>query len=88
LQEISGHLREEVKFAGGILGHLDPGGTFDVKQAAVAPGFWEVTVLRVNMKGKALFFKTINVQQNVSRSDFRKVSDNLSLQTAAKMLAQ
>jgi hypothetical protein len=88
LQEISGRLSQEVKFAGGLLGHLDPGGTFDVEQAPVAPGYWEVTVLRVNMKGKALFFKTINVQQNVSRSDFRKVSDNLSLQTAAKMLAQ
>jgi hypothetical protein len=88
LQGISGRLSQEVKFAGGLLGHLDPGGTFDVKQALVAPGYWEVTVLRVNMKGKALFFKTINVQQNVSRSDFHKLPDNLTLQKAAEMLMQ
>jgi len=52
-----------VKFGGGLLGHLHPGGTLDVKQAEVAPGYWELTVLNVHMKGKALFFKTIAVNQ-------------------------
>ncbi len=44
VEEISGHLIHEVKFAGGLLGHLNKGGTFDVKQAEVAPGYWELTL--------------------------------------------
>src|SRR5215475_8955670 len=88
LQEISGHLSHEVKFGEGVLGHLDPGGDFDVKQAEVAPGFWELTILNVNMKGKALFFKTIDVQQKMSRSAFSKVADDISPQQAAAILKQ
>ncbi len=36
IAEISGHLLHKVKFGGGLLGHLDEGGEFDVKQAEVA----------------------------------------------------
>jgi hypothetical protein len=84
LAEIHGHLKDAVHF--GILGHLDPGGTFDVRQQEVAPNHWEMTLLKVNMKGKALFFKTINVQQNESRSHFRQVPDNLTLPQAWDLL--
>jgi hypothetical protein len=86
LEEIAGQLIHEVKFGGGVLGHLDPGGDFDVKQAEVAPGFWELTVLNVNMKGKALFFKTIAVQQKYSRTHFQKVRDDLTPAEAAEVL--
>lgn len=88
LQEISGRLSHEVKFGEGILGHLDAGGTFHVKQAPVAPGFWELTSLNVNMKGKALFFKTIDVQQKTFRSGFHKIADNTSPEQGAAMLKQ
>src|SRR4029077_4864034 len=73
LVEISGHLTRPVKFGGGLLGHLDAGGHFYVKQEEVQPGYWELTVLDVDMKGKALFFKTIGVQQDMKRSMFRRV---------------
>jgi hypothetical protein len=39
LEEISGRLSQEVKFGEGILGHLDRGGDFDVKQAEVCARF-------------------------------------------------
>jgi len=86
VEEITGHLIHEVKFGGGLLGHLNKGGTFDVKQAEVARRYWEMTLLKVQMKGKALFFKTIGVQQNYSRSDFRQVPDDLTLAQAADIL--
>lgn len=86
LKEIAGHLVHEVKFGGGVLGHLDPGGDFDVKQAEVAPGFWELTVLNVNMKGKALFFKTIAVQQKYLRADFKQMRNDLTPAEAAEVL--
>jgi hypothetical protein len=86
LAEINGHLIQEVKFGGGLLGHLNPGGTFDVKQAEVAPGYWELTVLNVHMKGKALFFKTIAVQQEYSRNNFKQVPDDLTIAKGIQIL--
>ena len=86
LVEIAGHLSRDVKFGGGLLGHLDKGGWFTVRQAEVAPTHWEMTLLDVNMKGKILFFKTISLQQREYRSDFHRVPDNLTLADAAEIL--
>lgn len=86
LAEMSGHLTNGVKFLGGLLGHLDKGGSFEVKQEPVAPGYWELTVLNVHMTGRALFFKTIGEQQQFSRCEFKRVPDNLTLAQAEEML--
>jgi hypothetical protein len=86
LAEMSGRLTNGVKFLGGLLGHLDKGGSFEVKQQPVAPGYWELTVLNVHMTGRALFFKTIGEQQQFSRSEFKRVPDNLTLVQAEEML--
>jgi hypothetical protein len=83
LVAISGKLTSEVKFGFGVFGHLEPGGTFEVKQAEVSPGFWEITMMRVEMHGKALFFKTITEHDDEAYSDFKRVPDNTSLQQAA-----
>lgn len=88
LAEISGRLTHAVKFGGGLLGHLDAGGHFHVKQEEVQPGFWELTVLDVQMKGKALFFKTIGVQEEMKRSTFRRVRDDLTAAQGANLLDQ
>lgn len=86
LAQITGHLMHEVKFGGGLLGHLDKGGHFEVKQDEVAPGYWELTAVNVEMNGKALFFKTISVRQKYTRSEFKQVPDNLDLAKAAEIL--
>jgi hypothetical protein len=87
LVEISGVLTHGVEFAGGLLGHLDPGGTFDVRREEIAPGYWTITKLKVNMHGKALFFKTIGVQQDELHSHFQRVPDSTTL-PQAEALAQ
>lgn len=86
LAAINGHLMEDVKFGGGLLGHLDKGGKFEVRQTEVAPGEWEMTILRVDMKGKALLFKTIGVQESENHSDFHRMPDDLTLAEAAATL--
>ena len=86
LAEISGKLIDEVRFGGGLLGHLNKGGTFDVKQVMVSPGYWELTVLNVQMRGTALFFKTISVRQKYFRTEFKRVPDELTVAQAAEML--
>jgi hypothetical protein len=86
LARMSGTLTSEVTFGWGILGHLEKGGTFTVEQAEVGKGHWELTLLDVNMNGKALFFKTIDVKQNVRNFNFKSVPRELTLQRAAELL--
>lgn len=88
LAQIDGRLIRNIDFWGGLLGHLDKGGQFQVKQSEVAPGYWEITLMHINMKGKALFFKTIGVHEDESRSDFKRVPNDLSLKQAAAELRQ
>jgi hypothetical protein len=83
LAEIEGRLTQPVKFAYGLLGHLDAGGEFHVKQTEVAPGHWEITFMHVAMTGRVLFFKTISVHEDESRSDFQQVPNTLTLAQAA-----
>jgi hypothetical protein len=86
LVRIRGRLIDDVKFAAGLLGRLEKGSEFNVEQAEVSPGQWELTMLQVDVKGKALFFKTIAVQEREYRSDFRRVPDHLTLAEAADLL--
>ena len=86
LVRIKGQLANEVKFAGGLLGHLEKGGQFTVKRTEVAPAHWEVTEMAVNMRGKALLFKTISVQQKELHQNFERVPDDLTISDAAAIL--
>jgi hypothetical protein len=88
LAAIDGTLTSEVKFAGGLFGHLDKGGTFAVHQQEVGPHLWEVTSMHVHVNGRALLFKAIAVQQDEIDSDFHPVPDNTTLSQAAEFLRQ
>ena len=88
LSAINGTLTSEVKFFAGLLGHLDKGGTFAVTQQEVSPHLWEVTTMHVHMRGKALFFKTIDAQEDETYSDFRPVPSDTTLHQAAELLKQ
>jgi len=88
LAALNGHLMEDVKFGAGLLGHLDRGGKFEVRQTEVSPGHWEMTALNVDMKGKALLFKTVGVQETENHSDFHRVQDDLTLAEAAGILTR
>lgn len=86
LAELDGVLVSPVKFWNGLLGHLDQGGTFCVKQRNVGGGHWQMTSLDVQMEGKALFFKTIAVREKETNSDFHLVPGGTTLKQAAEFL--
>ena len=86
LAAFNGHLTQDVKFGLGLLGHLDKGGHFEVRQGEVAPGHWDMTTMSLAMTGKALLFKSIGVQKMENRRDFHQVSDDLTLKQAADIL--
>ena len=86
LAKLSGHLIQNVDFGFGILGKLQKGGTFEVDQADVGGGHWEMVRLDVHISGHALFFATIKEQQHEVMSDFREVPPDTTLAQAAAML--
>jgi hypothetical protein len=88
LAAFNGHLTQDVKFGLGLLGHLNKGGHFEVTQAEVVPGHWDMTTMSVEMTGKALLFKSIGVQKRESRRDFHQVPDDLTLTQAADILGR
>jgi hypothetical protein len=86
LTGFDGHLTQTVKFGFGLLGHLEKGGHFEVRQAEVVPGHWDMTTLSLQMTGKALLFATIGVQKRENHGDFHRVPDDLTLTQAADIL--
>ena len=86
LAEIEGQLTSPVRFGWGLLGHLDKGGTFHVKQQDMGSGHWELTMLDVQMSGKALLFKTIGVREKEIDTDFRQVPEGIRPQEAFELL--
>ena len=86
LAAFNGHLTQDVKFGLGLLGYLYKGGHFEVRQAEVVPGHWDMTAISVAMTGKALLFKSFGVQKTENRRDFHRVSDDLTLTQAADIL--
>lgn len=86
LAGVSGQLINEVKFGGGLLGHLEKGGQFTVKRSEIATGDLETTEMIINMRGKALLFKNISVQQKELHTDFERLPADISLADAANLL--
>jgi hypothetical protein len=88
LAAFNGRLTQDVKFGLGLLGHLDKGGHFEVRQAEVVLGHWDITTMNLEMTGRALLFKRLDVQKKENRRDFHQVSDDLTLTQAADLLSK
>jgi len=57
-----------------------------VEQQKVTKGHWRLIKLEVNINGKALFFKTIDVKEQLQNTDFKPLPADITPQQAAKML--
>lgn len=86
LARIDGNLFRDVSFGWGILGHLDKGGHFEVQQADVGDGAWEITKMSLRMTGKILVFKSLSMIYDESFTDFRRVPANLSFAGGVDLL--
>lgn len=83
---LKGKLIREVKFAWGLLGELEPGGTFDVERRQLAPGIWEITQTHIHIQGHALIFKSISEQEDDAKSRFEQLPANITFQQAEEKL--
>jgi hypothetical protein len=88
LARIDGTLFQEVAFGWGILGHLNKGGHFRVQQAdlGLEDSAWGVTEIRLNMSGKILMVKGINMVSDEVSSDFQQVPEQLTFEQGVQLL--
>jgi hypothetical protein len=88
LARIDGTLFQEVAFGWGILGHLNKGGHFRVQQAdlGLEDGAWGVTEIRLNMSGKILMVKGINMVSDEVLSDFQQMPEQLTFDQGVELL--
>ena len=85
---IEGHLVSDVRFFGGVLGSLDKGGSFYLRQGDVGSRHWEMVDLDLEIRGRALLFKTIAVQERRQLRQYREVPPDVTLQQGADLLKQ
>ena len=86
---LSGKMVSQVRFAWGLLGELEPGGTFDVERRELVPKVWQITETHVHIQGHALIFKSISEQEDDVKSHFEQLPQAISFQTAEeKLLAE
>jgi hypothetical protein len=86
MAKMQASLFRDVNFGWGILGHLDKGGHFNVEQTNLGEGRWEATNMNIQFTGKALLFKSINLKQVETLSDFRRIPDNTTLAQGIELL--
>jgi hypothetical protein len=75
-----------IDFGYGLLGRIEKGGHFQIARQPVAENRWKTTMLNVHISGRVVFFKSINRDQDVTRSAFKPVPPDTSVQQAITLL--
>ena len=83
--DMKGQMLERVDFGYGFLGHIDKGGTFEIRREQVSDTHWKTSLVEVHIQGRVLLFHNVTKDQREARTDFRPVPHDISL-TAAKEL--
>jgi hypothetical protein len=88
LVDMNGRLLDRVDFGYSILGHVEKGGTFEIRREQVSEVHWKTSLVEVHIQGKALLFKNVTEDQRESRSEFRPVPHDISVAEAKELLDQ
>jgi hypothetical protein len=87
LVRLDAALVRDVNIGFGILGRLDKGGTIELQQELESNvQEWQPTVMKMNLSGKALMVKTVNIRMEEVASDFAPVSPGIGYREAIAML--
>jgi hypothetical protein len=86
LTRIDAHFTADVDFGFGLLGKLNKGGTVLVEQTDIGNHDWELTGLQINLTGKALMVKALEVQITEQASHFSPAPPNLTYRDAIQLL--
>jgi hypothetical protein len=86
LTRLDAHVIANVDFGWGILGKLDKGGTIQLEQSDIGNHDWELTALKLSLKGKALMLKSLNIQLTEQATHFSQVPPDVDYRKAIQLL--
>ena len=86
LTRLDAHVIANVDFGWGILGKLDKGGTIQLEQSDIGNHDWELTTLKLNLKGKALMLKSLDIQLTEQATHFSLVPPGTDYHKAIQLL--
>jgi hypothetical protein len=89
LTRLDAHFITDVDFGFGLLGKLNKGGSVLLEQTDIGNSTthdWELTGLHLNLTGKALMVKSIEMQINEETSHFSLAPANLTYRDAIQLL--
>ncbi len=87
LVRLDAHLVRDVNIGFGILGRLDKGGTMVLEQAYEGDvREWQPTVMKMNLRGRALMVKTVVIRMDELANGFAPVPEGLGYREAIAML--
>jgi hypothetical protein len=86
LTRLDAHVIDNVDFGWGILGKLDKGGTIQLEQSDIGNHEWELTSMKLNLKGKALMFKSLDIQITEQATHFSQVPPGADYRKAIQLL--
>jgi hypothetical protein len=88
LTRLDAHVIANVDFGWGILGKLDKGGTIQLEQTDIGNHDWELTTLKLNLKGKALMLKSLDIQLTEQAIHFSPVPEGTDYHKAIRLLTR
>jgi hypothetical protein len=86
LVSIDAHVVNEIDFGYGLLGKIEKGGSFQINRELIAGARWKTVLLNIHLSGRVIFFKSINKDQDVTRSAFQPVPANTTIEDAVALL--
>lgn len=86
LAQIAPTLFKDVTFGWGLLGRLDKGGHFLVKQAEVDDQSWQITEMDLHLTGKILIFRSFREISDEIFSDFHTVPSDTTFAQGVELL--
>jgi hypothetical protein len=86
LTRLDAHVIANVDFGWGILGKLDKGGTIQLEQSDIGNHDWELTSMKLNLQGKALMLKSLDIQLTEQATHFSDVPPGVDYRKAIQLL--
>jgi hypothetical protein len=88
LHRIEGKIPADVSLGYGILGTVHAGSSFSTTHEMEPGGEWKDALVNTAIEGKAVLFKEIGRNEHVVHSEFKQLSENVSVGEAVQLLAQ
>jgi hypothetical protein len=86
LHRIEGKVPADVSLGYGLLGTIHAGSSFSTEHEMAQGGEWKGALVNTAIEGKAMLFKEIGRNEHVVHSEFKRMSDSVSVAEAVALL--